>query len=232
MFHDVSHVWGMMKFQVSRHFKQHQISFYSKWLALQRLFLWCLFYCCTYYGDVHAKLIFVAAYLFCKALPFTRTLMAGSNRQVIAQHVLLHNKTTICIGDSMVCHFVSILVQIQFVSKKHVLVLTVHSRKKVEVHGSWDHPRRRLFRLCRVTVPRSPHLIEMGFFRVWGLPMSFHNNILNISKAFWTHEMTWIILWYVWIQIHLDDRCLHWCSGGFAADVWALGVVEISVVWT
>ena len=23
----------------------------------------------------------------------------------------------------------------------------------------------------------------MGFFRVWGLPMSFHNNILNISKG-------------------------------------------------
>ena len=85
--------------------KKHQISFYSKWLALQRLFLWCLFYCCTYYGDVHAKLLFVAACLFCKALPFTRTLMAGSNHQVIAQHVLLQNKTTICIGDSIGCHF-------------------------------------------------------------------------------------------------------------------------------
>lgn len=167
-------------------------------LALQRL---CLCFYFTVIPPVHAKLLFVAAYLFCNALPFTRALWHVQNHQVIAQHVLLQNKTTyvVCVRDSILCRCCSNSTRFQ-----KVLVLTMPCPwEKVEVHGSGDHPWRRLFRpfleeWCSISVPISS-LIEVGFFGVWGLPMSFHNNIKYLQRRF---DSSWddIKFWSVWIH--------------------------------
>ena len=73
MFHILT-CWGMTKFQVPD-IPDIRFFFVPNDLALQRL---CLCFYFTVIPPVHAKLLFVAACLFCNALPLTRALLTCS----------------------------------------------------------------------------------------------------------------------------------------------------------